>query len=100
MSAEKDYFDWLGIMAQQGVTQADRPHPDTYRANELASKNKALREDLNGLMSAIQRDLKAIRASCTTCDCPADVPGTDCPNNRMANTMTALVAAAMKAVEE
>lgn len=86
------------MMAQYRVDQAPPPHPDTHRAEQLTKLVAAQRAELSGLMSAIQKDLKAIRASCTTCDCPADVPSTDCPNNKMANTMTALVAAAMSAV--
>lgn len=93
-------LDKFKTMAQAMQRYPSPPHPDTALANQLRQVTKALRADQTALMEAIRRDLALIRATCgQSCDCPAEVPSTSCPNNKLAHTMTALVAAAMKAVE-
>lgn len=81
--------------AQLRVDQAHRRQQDAERRRDMAQATS------KKLIQSIQRDLKKIRQSCQqNCDCPGDIPGTDCPNNVMHRTMTTLVNIMIEAVTD
>lgn len=78
-------------MEQERAAMAPSPDPRVVEIRNLRDTLSRSKSHMTALMTAIQRDLAAIRSKCKECDCPKDVPGTDCPNMAMHKTMSALV---------